>query len=101
MGNPEVETFETGQSDKEIHDQDVNWLLSSDIVIAEVSTASLGVGYEIGRAIENNIPVFCFYKNDPEFKLSAMIAGSENINCISYSNAELLFQSIDTVFQNI
>jgi len=88
-------------TDEYIYERDMSWLKESDLVIAEVTTPSLGVGYEIGRAIENNIPVFCFYKNDPDFKLSAMIAGSDNINCISYSNAELLFQSIDTIFQNI
>lgn len=40
-----------GLSDREIHDRDMDWLIRSDLLIAEVSVPSLGVGYEIGRAI--------------------------------------------------
>lgn len=39
----------------EIHDRDMNWISSAKIVIAEVTTASLGVGYEIGRMVERNL----------------------------------------------
>ncbi len=45
----------TGQTDvtsKTVHDRDLNWLLEADVLVAEVSTPSLGVGNEIGRAVE-------------------------------------------------
>ena len=44
---------EDGLTDDYIHKRDLEWVLESDVLVAEVSTASLGVGYEIGRAIEN------------------------------------------------
>jgi len=44
-------TIDHSKTDRHIHDEDMAWLRESDIVIAEVSTPSLGVGYEIGRAI--------------------------------------------------
>ena len=40
------------QSDAFIHDRDLDWLRSADVLVAEVTTPSLGVGYEIGRCIE-------------------------------------------------
>ena len=38
-----------------IHDRDIGWLNDSDVVVAEVTTASLGVGYELGRVVERNL----------------------------------------------
>src|SRR3990167_9577819 len=46
---------EDGLSDKEIHNRDVSWLDESNVVVAEVTKASLGVGYEIGRMEERNL----------------------------------------------
>ena len=77
---------ENNMSDLDIHDRDMNWLLDSDIIIAEVTNPSLGVGYEIGRAIENNKKIICLYRENNKNRLSAMIAGSEKIININYSN---------------
>ena len=76
---------ESTLSDKQIHDRDINWLLESDLMVAEVTNPSLGVGYEIGRAIENKKKIICLYRKSPK-KLSAMIAGSSSINIIDYDN---------------
>ena len=51
---------ESALSDKQIHDRDMKWLLESDLIVAEVTNPSLGVGYEIGRAIgyeKNYLPI--------------------------------------------
>ena len=60
----------------------------SDIIIAEVTNPSLGVGYEIGRAIENNKKIICLYRGKEGKKLSAMIAGSNDLILENYSNIE-------------
>jgi 2'-deoxynucleoside 5'-phosphate N-hydrolase len=75
-----------GPSDHFIHDRDMEWLLSADVVVAEVTTVSLGVGYEIGRAVENNIPVLCLYRPETGKKLSAMISGNKIIIVKEYSS---------------
>ena len=49
--------------------------MRSDIVVAEVTNPSLGVGYEIGRALEHNIKVICLFRPTKGFSLSAMISG--------------------------
>ena len=77
---------ESTLSDKQIHDRDMKWLLESDLMVAEVTNPSLGVGYEIGRAIENNINLICLYRELSDKNLSAMISGSKDIKIIRYTD---------------
>ena len=87
IGNQTISSDgENNMSDLDIHDRDMNWLLDSDIIVAEVTNPSLGVGYEIGRAIENNKKIICLYRKNNKNRLSAMIAGAEKIININYSN---------------
>lgn len=71
-------------TDKFIHDRDLRWLAAADLVAAEVTTPSLGVGYEIGTAVSRGIPVVALFRPDCGRRLSAMIAGCENVRLIEY-----------------
>jgi 2'-deoxynucleoside 5'-phosphate N-hydrolase len=73
---------------KEIHERDVKWFNEADAIIAEVTKKSLGVGYEIGRAIEQKKPVLCLYKSQSKDSLSPMIVGCPKITNITYSTLE-------------
>jgi hypothetical protein len=54
-------------------------------VVAEVSTPSLGVGYEIGVAEKTGKPILCLFdENQNEFRLSAMLSGNPNLQVIRY-----------------
>lgn len=75
-------------SDDYIYERDMEWLAASDIVIAEVTTPSLGVGYEIGYAVEKKKPILCLYNEEASFKLSAMISGCPEIKTIQYKKLE-------------
>jgi len=44
-----------------IHDFDLGMINNADMIFAEISRPSLGVGYEIRRAIELNKPVLCVF----------------------------------------
>ena len=88
---------ETVINDKEIHDRDMNWLLSAEVIVAEVTNTSLGVGYEIGRAVENNKRILCLRRKQ-ERRLSAMIAGSEAITVKVYQTTEEGKKFIDEFF---
>ena len=81
---------ESTLSDKQIHDRDMKWLLESDLMIAEVTNPSLGVGYEIGMAIGEQKKIICLYRESRSNKLSAMIEGSNNVELIKYSNIKEL-----------
>ncbi|XP_029448678.1 2'-deoxynucleoside 5'-phosphate N-hydrolase 1 [Rhinatrema bivittatum] len=66
------------EGDRCIHDRDVQWLMQADVVVAEVTQPSLGVGYELGRAVAMNKKVFCLFRPASGRVLSAMIRGAEN-----------------------
>jgi len=51
---------EDGSTDEYLYKRDMNWLKESDVVIAEVSTPSLGVGYELAKAEEWGKKILCF-----------------------------------------
>ena len=86
------------ESDQFIHDRDLEWVRKSDIMIAEVSTPSLGVGYEIAMAIQLKKPVFCFFNMNSGKRLSAMINGSDKVRIFEYYNFLDIERSLSEIF---
>ncbi|KAK7467900.1 hypothetical protein BaRGS_00023301 [Batillaria attramentaria] len=78
IGDPNVEGGETHLSDKQIHDRDMDWLEQSEVLIAECTQPSLGVGYEIGRAVALNKKIIILFRPECGKRLSAMVRGAEN-----------------------
>jgi len=58
----------------EIFGRDMAWIRGCDAVVAEVSSPSHGVGYEIAYALSLGKPVFCCYKNGK--RVSKIITGN-------------------------
>ncbi|XP_072031535.1 5-hydroxymethyl-dUMP N-hydrolase-like [Amphiura filiformis] len=73
-------TMETGQvrSHQEMHENYVTWLEECNVVVAEVTESTLGVGYEIGRAAAMNKKILCLFRSDNPKHLSCMIQGAHN-----------------------
>lgn len=89
IGDPSLTSVgDDGPNDKYIHDRDLEWLQSSDILVAEVTTVSMGVGYEIGRAVEADKKVLCLFRPDSGKNLSAMISGCDALKLVNYSTFE-------------
>jgi len=89
IGDDSISSYgESSMSDSDIHNRDMDWLIDSDIIVAEVTNPSLGVGYEIGRAIEYNKEVICLYRESDQKRLSAMISGTDKVTNITYSNLD-------------
>ncbi len=88
------------QTDNDIYIQDRNWLEESDIVIAEVTTPSLGVGFEIGYAIRMKKPILCLYNNDADFDLSAMISGCPDLSVVKYQQIGELRAAVEKFIYN-
>ncbi len=89
VGSSELTTIgETNRSDGEIFLRDMEWLQSADLIIAEVTTPSLGVGYELGIAEKLNIPVLCLYRKTTGKRLSAMISGNQKFKCQAYQTLD-------------
>lgn len=83
-------------SDVAIYEQDTAWLREADLVIAECTTPSLGVGYELAYAESHSIPVHIFYDKS-RTRLSAMLAGDKYFHIHPYANEEDLLQMVDKV----
>ena len=77
---------EPGLSEAEIHDRDLAWLRQADCLVAEVTTPSLGVGYEIGKATEWGKSVLCLFRTESGSMLSPMTAGSNGAVLRKYRN---------------
>jgi nucleoside 2-deoxyribosyltransferase len=84
-----------GPTDRYIHDRDLEWLQSSDVVIAEVTSVSMGVGYEIGRAVESGKKVLCLFRPETGKNLSAMIAGCPHLELVRYRKIDELKNTIN------
>uniref|UniRef100_A0A2K6B309 2'-deoxynucleoside 5'-phosphate N-hydrolase 1 n=1 Tax=Macaca nemestrina TaxID=9545 RepID=A0A2K6B309_MACNE len=67
---------EAAGGDRLIHERDLAWLQQADVVVAEVTQPSLGVGYELGRAVAFNKRILCLFRPQSGRVLSAMIRGA-------------------------
>jgi 2'-deoxynucleoside 5'-phosphate N-hydrolase len=89
-----TEIGDDGPDDRYIFERDMAWLNQSDIVVAEVTTPSLGVGFELGQAVSLGKPVLCLYQENSFKKISAMISGSTDMKVIEYLSLEDAYESI-------
>lgn len=98
IGSPEVFRLENDMTDNDIWIQDMSWLESSDLVIAECSTPSLGVGYELAIAKSHNKPVHVLYRQTDRFhSISAMISGDPYFILHPYHDDAQLFETLDVI----
>ena len=96
IGSPALVSLEAGKTDTNIYEQDMGWLRESDLVIAECSTPSLGVGYELAFAEKLGKPVHIFF-NRARGSLSAMLTGDEYFHIHYYTDEAELFALLDTI----
>jgi len=61
-----------------VYERDTNWIRECDVLIAEVSIPSHGVGYEVGYALNIGKPVLCLYQSG--YRVSKMITGNSDKN---------------------
>ena len=81
-----------------IHDRDLEWLLASKVIVAEVTVPSLGVGYELRMAEEHHKNILALYRPQAGKSLSPMISGSPAITIKEYSTLEEAKRMIDDYF---
>ena len=79
---------EPGKTDRAIYERDMGWLREADVVVAEVTTPSLGVGYELASAQQLGKRILCLFRTSSGRSLSAMISGAEELEVVEYDNLE-------------
>jgi len=87
LAEANIVAVEAGAEPREVYDRDTEWIRGCDVLIAEVSIPSHGVGYEIGFALGEGKPVLCLYQEGR--KISKMITGNphSNLSIKSYRTA--------------
>ena len=87
VASEEIGDYGEAISPREIHDRDLRWLTDADVIVAEVSLPSHGVGYEIAYARHvRDVPVICLYRRGHTERCSAMLAGSPGVEMIEYQD---------------
>lgn len=73
-----VVAVEAAIEPKEVYERDMAWIRGCDVLIAEVSVPSHGVGYEIGFSLALGKPVLALFREGR--KVSKMIGGNPDPN---------------------
>lgn len=85
---------EVFQNDEDIYNDLEEKLKKADIVFAEVSVPSLGVGYELGFADRLGKRIIAIYDENYTNKVSTMIRGNKRIRLIPYKNIEEILKNM-------
>lgn len=89
-----VETAESSLTEAAVYARDIEWLESCDLLIAEASGSSFGVGFEVGyllgRSDRTGQRVVLLYRADRERQVSRLIVGNAHPRCAvqKYENPE-------------
>lgn len=81
------------ERDARIYDQDTAWLRQSDLLIAECTCPSLGVGYELAYAEHRGIPCHIFY-DKTKAQLSAMLTGNPYFHIHPYESEDQIYAAL-------
>jgi 2'-deoxynucleoside 5'-phosphate N-hydrolase len=71
-----VKALEAIVSPREVYERDAAWIRECEALVAEVSTPSHGVGYEVAYALSIGKPVLCIYQEGQP--ISKMLSGNSH-----------------------
>lgn len=89
----ETQIDETG-----IYQKELEALSRCDVVVAEVTQPSIGVGYLIAKAEEQGKRIVALYQGDPTHALSAMVMGNTAVEVHRYTTAKQIPILLETIF---
>ena len=98
LGNLSV-TTRTKEDDVHIYERDTEWIRTSDVLIAECTNPSHGVGYELACAEARNIPVHIFYDKS-RANVSAMLNGNTRFKLYPYEREAEIYPVLDNILGN-
>lgn len=96
IGSPHLNLMEQGKRDADIYDQDMAWLRESDLLVAECTCPSLGVGYELAYAEKISKPCHIFYDRT-KTQLSAMLTGNPYFHIHPYEEESEIYAILDGI----
>jgi len=97
----DVEGAEKRLSSRDVYERDVAWLESSDVLVAEASGSSYGVGFEVGyllgRAPQTGQRAVVFYRRDRHDAISRLVSGltGDHVKVFAYDSTEEIDRALD------
>ncbi len=99
LGNKELSDRGEDLPDRIVFERDMKWLEQADIVVAEVSVPSLGIGYEIATAEKQGKTIIALHHNNADKRLSRIIGGNPKIKMVFYEKIEEAKKELEKVFE--
>ncbi len=90
---------EESVSDNDVFESLVNRLEQADVVFAEVTVPSLGVGYEIGYANSHNKRIICVYDKTVTSKITTMLRGNNKLKIIPYTDINEIINNLENILK--
>jgi nucleoside 2-deoxyribosyltransferase len=88
-----VETAEAGLTEQDVFRRDLEWLAACDLVVAEASGSSYGVGFEVGyvlgRARATGQRVVLLYDRGRRHAISRLITGNCDAACTTFGYSSI------------
>lgn len=84
----------------DIYQRDIGMINECNIVIAEVTNPSLGVGYELAYAEKLGKPILCLFGDSTDKKLSAMVDGN-SYNTVKRISKETVSEAVKTFIDSV
>ena len=95
IADPNTIKNEVNQKDEDIYTDLENKLINCDLVFAEVTIPSLGVGYELGYADKLGKKIIAIYDCQYTKKVSTMIRGNSKIKLIPYKDINEIINKLE------
>lgn len=99
LSRPDVLSLETVVAPRDVFLRDIKWIDECDALIAEVSTPSHGVGYEIAYALSIRKPSLCIYQAGK--RVSKIITGNNHpcIRVFEYRSSDELISILENFLE--
>lgn len=86
-----VEDAESELSERQVFERDLEWLSRADVLIAEASGSSFGVGFELGYFLANgdgHRRALLLYDSARRDRVSRLIVGNSHPHCTTYAYSD-------------
>ena len=95
-----VDDAEAALPDADVYRRDLDWLTNCDLLVAEASGSSYGVGFEVGYVLGRGRKVVVLYHTSRRHAISRVATGNCDPNCttVAYSSVSELLTFIDQRF---
>ncbi len=95
VADPNLSVKGENMSLKEIYERDIKWLEECDMIFADITIASLGVGYEISYAENLGKKIYAIYEKGTN--VSGFLRGNEKIEFLAYENLDEVIDLINKI----